>query len=319
MLKYILKRLIHSIPVILGVTIISFIIIHLSPGDFFASISLNPQISPDLINEMKMQFGLDRNIFLQYILWLKNMFLGDFGYSFSYKIPVFFLIKSRLINTLILSFVTMIFTWCLVIPLGLISAVKKNLWQDRFIGFFSVCFFAIPSFFLALIFILLASKTSFLPIGGMQSLDVYGGSFIVKIFDILKHVFLPALVLSLVTAGPLIKILRNSALESMSSLYITALKARGINNKRILFTHVLRNAFNPMITILGYQLSALLSGAAFVEIIFSWPGLGRLMLTAVMSKDIYLIMANLTISAFLLYAGNLIADVCLKSLDPRIE
>ena len=190
---------------------------------------------------------------------------------------------------------------------------------DRFILVLSSAFIGLPSFFLALLLLFIASKTYVFPIGGMTSLDVYGMSLFEKIFDILRHAFLPALVLALLIAGPLIRILRNTSLDVLSSPYITNARARGLSAQRILFVHVLRNALNPLITILGYQFSALLSGAAFVEIIFSWPGLGCLMLDAVLSKDIYLIMANLFISAILLLVGNLIADILLRVSDKRIS
>ena len=316
---YLLKRILWSIPIVIAISFISFMIIHLAPGDYLSSLSLNPLISPETVSALRKEFGLDKPVIIQYVLWLKNALCLDFGYSFTYRIPVTFLILNRLCNTLILGLLAFILSWILVIPLGLISALKKDSLFDKFIKLICSLSIGMPSFFLALLMLCIASKTSFLPLGGSQSVSAHTLNFGARILDLLRHAFLPTITLTFLTIGPLIAILRASAIEVLSTPYIQACYARGMKEDRILLVHVLKNAANPLITILGYQLSALISGAAFIEIIFAWPGLGQLMLTAVLSQDLYLIMANLFISSFLLLWCNIFADVLLKAVDPRIR
>ncbi len=318
MRSYIIKRLVYILPILLAISFISFVIIQIAPGDFLSTLKMDPQISPQTISMLKHNFGLDKNFLMQYFLWLKNVCVLDFGFSFRYKVSVSYLLFTRMGNTLLLSIVSLILSWIMIVPFGLLSAVKKNTFIDRIISLFSISCIALPSFFLALIFLCLASKTNFFPVGGKESLHAFGMPFFMRMFDVLRHAFLPAFILSLLTAGPLIRILRSTSIETINADFIRACKARGLSNIKILI-HVFRNAINPLITILGYQLSAVLSGAAFIEIIFSWPGLGRLMLTAVLSQDLYLIMGNLVISAGLLLIGNLIADILLRQSDPRID
>ncbi|MFH1287538.1 MAG: ABC transporter permease [bacterium] len=319
MFSYIRRRIIHMIPLLLGITAFSFIIIQMAPGDFFDQLKLNPQISKVTLEKMRQGFGLDKPWIVQYFHWLKNILKLDFGYSFTYHVPVFDLVKERAWNTFVLSFLSMIFIWLLAIPMGVVSAVKKDTLSDKLLSVLAFFGMSIPSFFLAFLFIFMAAKTGWLPIGGVVSLDHDSLSFFGKIIDYLKHIFIPVSVLVIGGLAGLMRLMRANMLEVLRSQYIVTARAKGLPEYFVIYKHALRNAINPLVTIFGYQISGLLSGAALVETVTSWPGLGRLMLDAVFSQDLYLVMGSLVMSAVLLLFGNLLADVLLLVVDPRIR
>ena len=320
MLLYIGKRLLLSIPLLLGVTLLAFIFIQWAPGDFLSELKANPLISRQAIQLYEKEFHLDEPVAQRYFIWLKNLLKGELGYSFSFKAPVKTVIASRARNTFILSLSTIIFTWILVIPLGILAALHRNKCIDRVLSFFSYLGISTPSFFLALIFLYLFSyRLGLLPLGGIRSLRFDELSHLSQVIDLAKHLVLPVVVLSLGSIASLQRIMRANLLEVLGSSYILAAKARGLRTRRILYIHTLKNALNPMITIFGYQFSALLSGAALVEIIIGWPGLGQVMLEAARKQDLYLVMGSLMIGGLLLIAGNLLADILLAFFDPRIR
>lgn len=319
MIKYSIGRLFLSIPLLIGITFITFLFIQLAPGNFLDNLKLNPQISKETIKIYEEKFCLDKPVFIQYIIWLKNILKADFGYSFSFQAPVKSIILSRAVNTLILSAATIIFSWLLVIPLGILCAYFKNKLIDKVIVFFSYLGISTPSFFLAFIFLYFAYITRIFPLGGKASFYFDEFSASEKFFDLAKHIILPLFTLSILRISSLLKIFRANFLEALGSNHILALYARGISKKRIFYIHALREAINPMITIFGYEISSLLSGAALVEIIFGWPGLGTVMLEAVSKQDLYLVMGSVLISGLLLIFGNFIADILLALSDPRIR
>lgn len=319
MIRFIVKRILISLPLLLGITFITFIFIQIAPGDFLDNLRLNPQVSPQTIELYAKNFHLDKPIIIQYFAWLGNVIRGDLGYAFSYKAPVAAIISSRLFNTFILSLSALIFTWIFVIPLGVIAAVKKDTWIDKIISFFAYLGISMPAFFLAFLLMYLATFSHWLPLGGMRSIQFESLSLLGKIFDISRHLIIPTIVLSLGSICVLQRIMRANLLEVLGSTYILGAKARGVSSFRILYVHALKNALNPMITIFGYQLSSLLSGAALTEIIIGWPGLGRVTLEAVQAQDLYLVMGAILMGGILLIAGNLIADILLGLVDPRIR
>lgn len=317
--SFIARRLLFSLPLLLGISFLTFLFIQIAPGDFLDNLRLNPQVSQDTLRLYEEKFHLDKPFFVQYFVWLKNILRGDFGYSFSYKTEVLKVVSSRLLNTFILSLSSLIFTWLFVIPLGVIAALNKNKFIDKFLSFFSYLGISAPSFFIAFLLLYLATFTGWLPLGGMRSIRFDELSFLGKIIDIGKHLIIPTLVLSIGSICVLQRIMRANLLEVLGSSYILGAKARGLKKKRILYVHALKNAINPMITIFGYQFSALLSGAALVEIIIGWPGLGVVTLEAVRSQDIYLVMGSVLSGGVLLILGNLLADILLAFFDPRIR
>ncbi len=300
-------------------TFISFIIIQMAPGDYFTQLRMNPEISQETIESMRRNFGLDKPVFVQYLYWLKNIATFNMGESFSYHVPVSFLIRQKLKNTLSLSLFSIFFTWAAAIPLGIFAAVKEGRWQDKMLSFLAYIGISIPSFLIAMLLVFFAARTTIFPVGGTTSVFSINATGWEKFADYLKHLLLPGIALTLAGIGSLYRLMKNNFLEALGSPYITTARAKGLSESRIYFRHALRNAINPMITIFGYTLSSILSGAALIEIVTNWPGMGRLILDAVLSQDLYLVMASLLIGGILLILGNLVADILIAVADPRVR
>ncbi|MGB9677340.1 MAG: ABC transporter permease [Candidatus Ratteibacteria bacterium] len=319
MRKFIIRRLIQFIPLLIGMTFISFLIIQIAPGDYFTQLKMNPEISPETIENMRRVFGLDKPVIIQYFYWLKNVFTFNLGESFSYHVPVSYLIKIRLKNTLSLSIFSILLTWIISIPLGIYGAIKNKNWDEKILSFIAYIGISVPSFFLAMLIIFFISKTAILPLGGTTSIFYENATAIEKFIDYIKHLLVPGLILTLSGIGSLYRLMKNNFLEALNSPFIFTAYAKGLPNYKIYFKHALRNAINPMITIFGYELSGILSGAGLVEIITGWPGMGRLVLEGVLSFDLYLVMASLLIGGILLIIGNLFSDILLALVDPRVR
>jgi peptide/nickel transport system permease protein len=307
------------IPLLLGISLISFIIIQLAPGDFLTQQALNPQVSAERIAQERARFGLDKPVYVQYFIWLKNALRLDLGHSFSYRVPVFRLIATRLFNTFILSLSAMIFTWILSIPLGIISAIKQYSWVDKLLTFLAFLGLAIPNFFFALLLLFMAMRTGWFPVGGMYSINYQSLSFLGKIWDRVHHLILPTIVLGTSGMAGLMRQMRGNLLDYLKADFVTTARAKGLSERVVIWKHAVRNAINPIITLFGLSLPGLLSGAALTEIVMAWPGLGRLMLEAVLAQDLYLVMGSLIMGSVLLILGNLVADLLLAWVDPRIR
>lgn len=317
-LGYILKRILQTIPLLFLVSLISFFIIRLSPVDPLGELRLNPSISQETLEKEQKRLGLDKPIYIQYFLWAKAFIKGDLGYTSAGE-KVSAKLAERIPNTLLLTSVVILITWLVGIPLGLFAAVRQKTYLDRLLTLFTSMGMAIPSFFFAILLLLFAVKTGWFPVGGLTSYNFSDMSFGEKFLDISKHLFLPALVLFTISLSGLQRQMRANTLEVLDSDYIKYARAKGLPENKIIFKHALRNAVNPMITLLGFEFAGLLSGAALTEYVFQYPGLGRLILEAVMKSDINLVMASLMIGAFMLVLGNLIADILLIITDPRIR
>ena len=319
MSAYIIRRLIIAIPLLLAISFVTFMFIQLAPGNYFDTLRMNPQISEETIAKYESQYHLDRHPVIQYGYWLRNLLCLDLGYSFAMMSPVTSVIKSRLFNTFILALSAMLFTWLIAIPLGVFCAVRQNRFSDRFFSALSFVGLSIPNFFLALLLLYLASLSGILPLGGMHSANYESLSNLGKSLDLLRHLIIPTLVIGTGSLAGLQRIMRGNMLEVLRAQYITTARAKGLSEQRVIYIHALRNAINPMITIFGYSLSGLLSGAALTEIIIGWPGLGMVMLQAVRSQDLFLVMGSMLMGGVLLIGGNLIADILLAWSDPRIQ
>lgn len=319
MINYIIRRILISIPLLLAMSLVTFLAINLAPGNFFDTLRLDPQFSEETIKHYETLYHLDKPVIVQYLYWLKSLVRLDFGYSFFYNAPVKKVISSRLLNTLLLASVSLLFTWLIAIPLGIIAAVKRNRFADRFFSFLAFIGLSIPNFFFALLLLYFASALGILPLGGMRSADFESLNFLAKIWDIARHLFIPTVVISTSAFAGLQRLMRGNLLDVLRQQYILTARAKGLPENRIIYHHALRNAINPLVTIFGYQLSGLLSGAALTEIICNWPGLGSLLLAAVRAQDIYLVMGSMMMGGFLLLAGNLFADILLAWVDPRIR
>ncbi len=320
MLSFILRRLLHAIPLLLLICLCTFFLIDIAPGDFLTQMSLDPQVSQKTIEMMRLKFGLDQPWYVQYLLWLKNVLLhAEFGHSFSYKVPVFSLIKTRLLNTLILTVAAAVLTWVISIPFGILAAWKKDSYTDRGLSLVSYFGLSMPEVLSALLLLLFAAKTGWFPTGGMRSLDYEMFSAPGKVLDILHHLMLPALVLGIVPVASRMRQMRANLLETMSADYVTYARAKGLPERVVVLKHALRGALNPMVTLFGYTIANLLSASLLVEVIMSWPGLGRLTVESLRAQDLYLTMGAVLTSSVMLILGNLCADVLLATLDPRIR
>jgi len=319
MTTYIIRRLIIAIPLLLAMTFVAFMFIHLAPGNYFDSLRMNPQISEETIQKYESRYHLDKAPIIQYGYWLKNLLRLDLGYSFALMSPVKDVIKGRLFNTFILSLSAMLFTWLIAIPLGIFCAVHQNRISDRFFSALSFVGLSIPNFFFALLLLYLASLSGLLPLGGMRSANYEMLFPLERFFDLVKHLIIPTIVIGTSALAGLQRIMRGNMLEVLRAQYITTARAKGLPERRVIYIHALRNAVNPMITIFGYSLSGLLSGAALTEIIIGWPGLGTVMLQAVRSQDLFLVMGSMLMGGVLLIGGNLVADIMLAWSDPRIQ
>lgn len=316
--KYITKRILQVIPLLIIVSIISFFIIRLSPVDPLAELRLNPSISQETLDKEVKRLNLDKPIYVQYISWAKSFIKWDLGYtSTGEKVSV--KLKERIPNTLLLTVVVIFMTWAAGIPLGILAAVKKETAFDRFLTVISSIGMAIPSFFFAILMLIFAVKTGWFPVGGLTSYNFNELGFWGKFTDIARHLILPSIVLFTISLSGLQRQMRANMLEVLDSDYVKFARAKGLSEWKVLFKHALRNAINPMITLLGFEFAGLLSGAALTEYVFQYPGLGRLILEAVMKSDINLVMASLMMGTIMLILGNLIADILLMITDPRLR
>ena len=319
MWSFVLKRLLHMIPLLLGVSLLTFLLMSLAPGDYFTSLSQNPQISQATILHLKAQFHLDRPWYVQYFYWFKSVLHGDFGYSMAYKIPATSLIVQRLWNTFLLAFLALIIAWGTAVPLGIWAAVKKDTWVDRGCSLFAFVGLSVPDVLLSLLALWFAAATGWFPVGGAQSALYDFMSPAQQFWDRAHHLILPALVLAASDLAGIMRRMRSCLLDTLRAEYVTAARARGLGEGWVIYKHALRNAINPLLTIFGYSLAALLSGAFIVENIMAWPGLGRLTMEAFFAKDSYLVVDCVVMATALLVIGNFIADLLLAWSDPRIR
>jgi peptide/nickel transport system permease protein len=318
-LRHILRRLLQMVPMLLGITLVSFVIIQLSPGDFLAEMRLNPIVSPATVEQMRRNFGLDQPLHVQYLKWLWNAVRLDFGYSFAYHVPVMWLIGSRLFNTLVLNVVALAVAWAIAIPLGVHAARRQYSWSDNALSFAAYVGISTPTFFSGLFLLYWAFKTGWLPIGGMTSINFDDLAWWQKVLDVAHHMVVPVLVLGVFSVAGLMRQMRANLLEVLRQDYVRTARAKGLPEPVVLHKHAVRNAINPLITIFGFELGGLLGGSAILENVIGWPGLGKLIVEAVLQKDLYVVMASLVIGSVMLVVGNLIADVLLAYSDPRIR
>ena len=316
--KYIIKRILQTIPLLIMVSLISFFIIRLSPLDPLAELKLNPSVSPATVERERQRLGLDKPIIVQYGKWACSFVQGDLGVTSTGE-KVSQKLKERIPNTLLLTSIVILLTWLVGVPLGIIAAVNWKTPFDRILTVLTSIGMAIPSFFFAVLLLIFAVKTGWFPIGGLTSPNFADMSFIGKLWDITHHLILPVIVLFTISLAGLQRQMRANMLDVLDSDYVKFARAKGLSEFSVIYKHALRNAINPMITLLGFEFAGLLSGAALTEYVFQYPGLGRLILEAVMKSDINLVMASLMMGAIMLVLGNLIADILLIITDPRIR
>ena len=318
---YVLKRVLQAALTLLLASALSFFVIQLAPGNFLDQYRQSPQFSPETLAQLETQFGLDQPGWRQYLNWLYQViFHGNFGLSFSYQRPVIDLLWERVPNTLLLSFAAILMTWLIALPMGIAGAVNQNRFLDRVLRVLSYLGQGMPTIVTGLLLLFFAQSVAPLfPIGGRTSIIHDDLNWFGRLLDVGWHLVLPTLALSINSFAGLQRITRGQLLDVLRQNYIQTARAKGLSENRVVYVHALRNAVNPLITLLGFEFASLLGGSFITETYFNWPGLGKLTLEAVQSQDLYLVMASLVIAAVMLIIGNLLADLALSFVDPRIR
>lgn len=321
MLEYIVRRLLFMIPLLLGITIITFVVVHLSPGGPADMLTgLSPKVSTEAKARLHSLYGLDKPLHVQYWLWLSRLVRFDFGRSFKDGRLVVIKILERLPATLLLNVLSLLLIFFIALPIGVISAVKQDSFFDKGMTVFVFLGFSVPAFWLALLLMVLFGVVlGWLPISGMHSVNFPYFSFWGKLWDIIKHLILPVFVSAFGGLAYLSRYSRTSMLEVLRQDYIRTARAKGLSEKKVIYRHALRNALIPIVTLLGLSLPALIGGGFIFETIFAWPGMGRLGYQAIMARDYPVIMGVGVIAALLTLLGNLIADITYAFIDPRIR
>ncbi|MCG7409264.1 ABC transporter permease [Paenibacillus sp. ACRRX] len=312
--RYIIRRLLISIPVFFGITILSFLIMNMAPGNP-VDMLINPNIPKEMLDLKKELLGLNDPLYVQYVKWLSGLLKGELGYSFSSFASVSQLIGERIGPTLLLASSSLMIGVVIAIPIGVISAVKQNSNLDYLLTGLSFLGISIPPFFfgLGLIYIV-GIQLNWLPTGGMTTLGGTGG-----IGDILAHLILPVMVLGVTIAGKKVRYVRASMLEVLQQDYLRTARAKGINEFMVTNKHALRNALIPIITIVGTEIPLLLGGSIIIEQIFQWPGIGQLTMEALLSRDYPTLMGLNIVAACIVLTTNLLTDILYALVDPRMK
>ncbi len=323
MLKYTIKRLLLSVPLILGIITATFFMSPLAPGDpmdMYLEPRRQSQMDPQVIELLRIKYGLDQPVHVQYVTWIKNFAQGDLGESFRYRRPVKDLLVEAVPYTLQLTFLAIILDALVGISLGIISAVKQYTKLDKAVTVGSLVVYAIPSFWLALMLIMVFSvNLGWFPTSQTRSMNYDDLSAMGRILDRMWHLVLPVSIMGIAGAAGTARYMRSRLLEVLNEDYIMAARARGFRERTVIVKHALRNALIPIVTIYGMSLPFLLGGAAIIETIFAWPGMGRMTVSAVGGRDYPIIMATVTIAAILTVLGNLLADITYAAVDPRVS
>ncbi len=318
-MRFFLRRIAHGAFLLVGVSILSFALIELAPGDFFTEMRLNPQLSAETLAGLRQQYGLDQPLPVRYLHWARSVARGEFGFSFAYNAPVAPLLWLRARNTLLLTAPAALFAWLIAVPIGVGSAARRNKWDDKIVSGGITALLAIPELLLALGFLLISLRTGYLPTGGMLSVGFSELGWWEKFKDITAHLAVPVAVLTLGSLPILVRHVRATMLEVLQSPFINAARAHGISPRRLLFRHALPAALNPLISLFGFSIAGLLSASLLVEIVVSWPGLGPLLLEAILGRDLYVVVGAILFSTMFLVVGTLVSDLLLFAADPRIR
>ena len=318
-MRWIAERLTHGLLLLVGVSLLTFGFTELAPGDYFDEMRLDPAISPETVEALRSRYGLDDSLAVRYVRWLGSVLRGDLGFSFAYNGPVAPLVWVRARNTLLLTGLATLLAWMIAVPLGTWAAARPGRWTQAIFGGTTSLLLAIPDLVLALGFLLLAVHTGLFPVGGMVSLDFDDLDFWGKVRDLAYHLVLPVTVMTLATLPVLLRHVHASVSDVLHSRFLLAARGFGIPRRRLLLRYALPVAANPLISLFGFSVGSLLSASLLIEVILSWPGMGPLLLDAILARDVHIVIAAVLISTVLLILGNLAADLLLYAVDPRIR
>ena len=319
MIRYFVRRVAHGVLLLFGVSILLFLLFQAAPGDFLSDARLNPQMSPATVAQLRSQYGLDQPLPVRYWKWLNSSARGEFGYSFAYNTPAAELLWPRARNTLLLSLPALIISWLIAVPVGVLAAGWKGSWIDRLFAGGTSALLALPDLLIALLALLLALKTGWFPVGGMTSVTAQGQSTWAWLRDLGWHMLLPVTALVTGSLAIILRHVRSSVAEVLDSPYIRAAEGHGLPRLKLLFHYALPAAANPLISLFGLSVAALLSVTLLIEVVMGWPGIGPLFVEAILARDLFVVIGSVMLSTLFLIGGNLLADLLLYAFDPRIR
>jgi peptide/nickel transport system permease protein len=318
-MRFLLRRTLHGLLLLIGASVISFLLANLAPGDFFDEMRVNPEISRETLASLRSQYGLDRPLPRRYLQWVRSVISGQWGFSFAYNSPAGPILWSRSGKTLLLTGAATLLAWLIALPVGGWAAARPGSSIDWLTKGTVAILLAMPELVLALLLLLFAVRTGYFPAGGLMSLESLDTGVWSETKDITKHLFLPSVCLAAGLLPLLLSHVRAAVAEALESPFIGAARGHGIPFRRLLLRHALPAAANPLISLFGFSLGMLISSSLLIETVFSWPGLGQLMLEAIQQRDFFLVVDAAVLSTAFLIGGNLIADVLLYASDPRIR
>ena len=319
MIRRLAARALQAVVLLPLVALASFALAELAPGDFFAEMRLDPRLSEAHVRSLREQAGLDRPLLERYGRWLGSVLDGDLGYSFAYGQPVAPLLAPRVRNSLLLNSAATALAWMLAVPLGVLWARVRGRPASHVFATATAGLLAVPDVVVALALLLLAVRTGWFPAGGMVSLGHEDRDGVARAADVAHHMVLPVLALVLGVLPVLVRHVRTAVAEALEAPFVRAARAHGLSEARVLFLHALPAAANPLVSLFGLSIASLLSLSLLVEVVMAWPGLGPLMLEAILARDLHLVVGPVLASTVLLLAGNLVADLLLLAADPRIR
>lgn len=321
MVRFIFRRLLVTLPLVLGVATLVFVLMETTPGDAADLILGDRPVPPEVRERIERAYGLDRPPLERYTRWLGSVALrGELGWSTSRSRPVATLLWDHLPPTILLAGTALVLHLIAGIALGIASALRRGGWTDRLLTLGGLTLYAMPTFWLGLMAILaLSYLVPLFPASSMSSVGAEAWSWPRRTLDVAWHLVLPAAVLGLASAAAMTRFVRAGLLESLGEEFVRAARARGVGGRRVVLVHALRNSLGPVVTLVGLSLPVLVSGSLVVEVVFAWPGMGRLTYDAILAKDLPVVMATTTIAALWVILGNLAADVALAALDPRVR
>jgi peptide/nickel transport system permease protein len=324
--RFLIRRLLAAVPLVLGIATIVFFVLTLAPGDPVSFLA-GPNVTPEVLDQLRRNMGLDQPIYVRYGQWMWSLLHGDLGISLSRNQPVRDIILDILPNTLLLSFCALVIAFATGVLTGVLQAVRHNRPTDGLLSVVGLFFYSMPSFWLALMLILIFSLGArnvwhwpiWFPASGMTSVDYASLGPLEQVKDRIMHLVLPSVSLALVLAAGIARYARGSMLEVIRQDYIRTARSKGLSEVRVILKHALRNALIPVVTLFGLYLPFLLSGTVLIETVFAWPGMGRLVVNAIFQRDYPVVMASTLVFALMVVVGNLIADLLYALVDPRIR
>jgi len=320
MVRFVLRRLIHAVPIVLGIAVLNFLLLQLAPGDAASVLAGESGGAPaQYLEQLRIQYGLDEPVFMQLLLYVKNILSLNLGYSFRYNMPVLHLILERMGPTLLLMGGAFCLSLIAGVLMGVMAAVAVHGWRDQIVSLVSIITYATPLFWMGLMLILVFSVwLEWLPAAGMEDVVAFHEGW-ARVFDIAWHLILPMVTLSLFYMAIYARMMRACMLGEREKDYVLTARAKGVGERRITYSHILRNALLPVVTMAGVQVGALLGGSVVIESVFAWPGLGQLAFQALFARDFNLLLGVFFLSGVLVVFVNLVVDLIYMALDPRIN